>query len=109
MLPLKKRAKKLVNVITPMAPICIITAMMNSPRVVNVDGRSTVDNPVTQTADVLMNSESVNDMPENVHCGIISSADPIKMSIKNDEERIRAGLMRWPIMRIRDTLRSSAE
>ena len=49
-LPIKKRAKKLVMVITPNPPICTSRAITISPSVESVVARSTGESPVTQTA-----------------------------------------------------------
>ena len=57
--PLKKSAKKLVNVMTPSAPIWMRMAIMICPRGVNVAGISTGVRPVIDTALVLTNNESM--------------------------------------------------
>ena len=58
---MKKRAKKLVMVITPKPPICINSMMTICPNTVNVVGTSMVVKPVTQTALVAVNNESTHD------------------------------------------------
>ena len=54
----RRRAKKLVKVMTPIPPIWIRNMMMICPVCVNVVATSTVVSPVTQTEVVEMNRAS---------------------------------------------------
>ena len=78
---MKKRAKKLVIVITPKPPICISSMIIVCPSTVNVAGTSTVVNPVTQTALVTVNNESIHDRctPCWMQRGINKRPEPTSM------------------------------
>ena len=94
-LPIKKSAKKLVIVITPSPPICTSSAMTISPSVENVEAKSTVVRPVTQTALVETKSASIigSLTPSSVERGTISSIVPKNIIIRNVEARSSAGFV----------------
>ena len=90
---MKKRAKKLVMVITPKPPICISSMMTICPSTVNVVGTSIVVKPVTQTALVAVNSESIHDKctPCWTQRGISRRPEPTSMMNRKLTAIIKAG------------------
>ena len=95
---MKKRAKKLVMVITPSPPTWISIMTTNCPKQVNVLGTSMVVRPVTQTALVAVNSESIQERwtPGWTQRGISSTPEPTKMMNMKLTAIIRAGLDFFP-------------
>ena len=95
---MKKRAKKLVMVIMPSPPIWISTMITNCPKLVNVLGTSIVVRPVTQTALVVVNSESIHERctPGWMQRGISSTPEPTRMITMKLTASIRAGFVFLP-------------
>ena len=90
---MKKRAKKLVMVITPNPPICINNMITICPNTVNVVGTSIVAKPVTQTALVAVNNESIHDRwtPCWMQRGISRRPEPTSITSRKLTAIIKAG------------------
>ena len=94
----EKRITATETVITPMPPIWISTMITNCPKLVNVLGTSIVVRPVTQTALVVVNSESIHERctPGWMQRGISSTPEPTRMITMKLTASIRAGLVFLP-------------
>ena len=109
LLPLKNRAKKLVNVKTPKAPTWISNASMRMPAGVNVDAMSTVVSPVMHTALVETKTASRKEIPSCVHYGNDSSTEPMLIKKRKLPANSKVGFVRLPIILRNPKLTSSKE
>jgi hypothetical protein len=90
--PLKKKAKKLVKVITPRPPSWINRSRTHWPSSVRSLPTSITLKPVTQTALVLVNKASTNVIGRVPVLGNKNNAAPIAMSITKLTVKSNAGL-----------------
>lgn len=90
--PLNNIAKKLVKVINPNPPIWIKTNKISIPKSVNLVGTSTVERPVTQTALVAVNNESIKLRFPLVAFGMSNMAVPQKIKKLKDMVNNTEGL-----------------
>jgi len=92
-LPLKNRAKKLVNVIIPSPPVWIRIEKTMVPYGVSVDDISTGVSPDTHTALVERNRESVNVRFPVLHFGISNISAPTNIRKRKLTAIINVGLV----------------
>ena len=105
---IKKSAKKLVMVMIPSPPTWMSMMMTICPKLVNVLGTSIVVSPVTQTALVAVNSESIQERctPGWMQRGISNKPEPARMMNMKLTAIARAGFVFLP-MEVMTVLESS--
>jgi len=84
---LKLKMNIAANVIIPIPPNWISRRIIICPVIVKVDAVSTDVSPVTQTADVAVNSALIHEIPEYVETGILRKRVPVRISTIKDSIR----------------------
>ena len=92
--PMKERAKKEVNVMTPIPPICIKIMMIICPICVKLVATSTGVSPVTHTEVVEINKASINGIRCVVAFGNDSNPAPTNITNTKLSKKSNEGLIR---------------